>query len=69
VAACPASVLSLFIGKGLSRDSWPLFVIADYLGSVAHVSSPRRPQKMPSKENKRGGPFLLPIRSTKNAKA
>jgi len=40
-------------------DSWPLFVIADYLGSVAHVSSRRRPQKMPSKENKRGGPFFI----------
>src|SRR5256885_8256824 len=40
-------------------DSWPLFVIADYLGSVAHVSSRRHPRKMPSKENKRGGPFLI----------
>jgi hypothetical protein len=47
---------SLIIRLG---DSWPLFVIADYLGSVAPVSSRRRPRKMPSKENKRGGPFLI----------
>src|SRR6266700_165441 len=35
------------------------FCLSTYLGSAAHVSSRRRPRKMPSKESQRGGPFLI----------